>query len=406
MKRAGGTIRNVFVIGAAGMLIGGAGALLFGSDPYVNPLRGDLGVHDPVMIKEGATYRIYSTGRLVGSKSSTDRINWRGVSSGLTAPSWVRTEVPDNSGTDFWAPDISFRDNKYWLYYSVSTFGKNTSAIGLATSPTLSSPTWTDQGVVVKSTSSSNYNCIDPNVFQDVDGRVWLTFGSFWSGIKLVELDPATGKPATDPPELLAIASRSRGGIEAPFIVKWGYYYLFVSWDRCCQGVNSTYKIVAGRATQVTGPYQSKDGTLMTSSGGEVLDTGDAVRIGPGHNGIFIEHDTVFCVNHYYDATRNGASILQIRPLFWDDGWPSFTGTRTGPPAVDVRRVPIAAPSGSGTRAPDCRRYFAAAGAMTRIPAQASVYTISGKRVSRSLLQGANAISGRGAAVYIVDSQK
>ena len=233
---------------------------------YINPLKGDLGVHDPVMIKEEATstYRIYYTGMRVASKTSSDRVNWRAASSGLASPSWIKAEVPGNNGSDFWAPDIMFRDDKYWLYYSVSTFGKNTSAIGLATSPTLTNPTWTDQGVVVKSSSSDNYNCIDPAIFQDDDGKVWLTFGSFWSGIKLVECDPATGKPADSTSTLLSLASHS-SGIEAPYLCKWGYYYLFVSWDKCCQGVNSTYKIVVGRATGVQGPYTDKDGKAMTS---------------------------------------------------------------------------------------------------------------------------------------------
>jgi arabinan endo-1,5-alpha-L-arabinosidase len=300
---------------------------------YVNPLKGDLGVHDPVMIKSGSTYFIYYTGRLVAAKTSSDRITWRNAVSGLTAPSWVRTEVPANSGADFWAPDIMFRDDKYWLYYSVSTFGKNTSAIGLATSPTLSNPTWTDRGVVVKSAAGNNYNCIDPSIFQDSDGKVWLTFGSFWSGIKLVECDPSTGKPADSASTIISLASHA-SGIEGPYLLKWGYYYLFVSWDKCCDGVKSTYKIAAGRANSVQGPYTDRAGKAMTSGAGEILDTGDAVRKGPGHNGVFIENDTVFCVNHYYDATANGASKLQIRPLYFDDGWPAFTGTKTGSPTV------------------------------------------------------------------------
>ncbi|MBN1306916.1 MAG: arabinan endo-1,5-alpha-L-arabinosidase [Chitinispirillaceae bacterium] len=308
-------------------------AAFLSASGYVNPLKGDLGVHDPVMIREEATstYRIYFTGYNVGSKTSSDRITWRSASSGLRAPGWVKEEVPGNSGSDFWAPDIMFRDNKYWLYYSVSVFSKNTSAIGLATSPTLTNPTWTDQGVVVKSSSSDNYNCIDPAIFQDDDGKVWLTFGSYWSGIKLVECDPATGKPPETRPDYISIANH-RSGIEAPYLCKWGYYYLFVSWDKCCQGCNSTYKIVVGRATNIKGPYVDKEGTDMLDGGGEIIDAGDDVRKGPGHNGILIDNDTVFCVNHYYACN----SILQIRHLYFDDGWPSFTGTVTKAPTVGV----------------------------------------------------------------------
>ena len=348
-----------------------------GNAQYVNPLKGDLGVHDPVLIKEQATgtYRIYCTGMRIGSKTSSDRITWRSASSGLNSPGWVSTEVPANNGSDFWAPDIMFRDNKYWLYYSVSTFGKNTSAIGLATSPTLSSPNWTDQGVVVKSTSSDNYNCIDPAIFEDDDGKVWLSFGSFWSGIKLVECDPATGKPSSTRPELISLANH-RQGIEAPYICKWGYYYLFVSWDKCCDGCNSTYKIVVGRSDNIKGPYVDKDGIDMLDGGGVILDTGDEVRKGPGHNGIFIDNDTLFCVNHYYACN----SLLQIRPLYFDDGWPSFTGTVTGAPMVGVTR---AATGGISKCSRKTRVAFPFAGSSAPGPDQ-KLYTITGKAIPAS----------------------
>ena len=341
---------------------------------YVNPLKGDLGVHDPVMIKEGTTYRIYFTGTNIASKTSSDRITWKNTGSGLASPSWIKTYVPGNNGSDFWAPDISFRDGKYWLYYSVSTFGSNTSAIGLATSPTLAGPAWTDQGMVIRSQSSSNYNCIDPNAFQDTDGKTYLLFGSFWSGIKMVEVDPATGKPATESPTIISLASHS-SGIEGAFLFKWGFYYLFVSWDKCCDGCNSTYKIVAGRAMSAKGPFVDKTGNAMTAGGGDTLDTGDAVRKGPGHNGIFIERDTVFCVNHYYACN----STLQIRPLYFDNGWPSFTGTRTGPPPVDMKYF---APALRKQSTSGIRVVF---GSPRTAAATGRVYTISGREISGAM---------------------
>lgn len=322
-------------------LISGISAVLFAAG-YENPLKGDLGVHDPCMIKEEATstYWIYYTGWNVGAKTSSDKITWRGARSGLPSPGWIRDYVPEFSGSNYWAPDIMYRDNKYWLYYTMSVFSRNTSAIGLATSPTLTDPDWTDQGVVVYSVSQDNYNCIDPAIFEDDDGKVWLSFGSYWSGIKLVECNPETGKPDTARPEYISIANR-RSGIEAPYFCKWGYYYLFVSWDKCCEGCNSTYKIVVGRSTDIKGPYVDKEGTDMLDGGGVVIDAGDDVRHGPGHNGIFIENDTVFCVNHYYACN----SLLQIRPLYFDDGWPSFTGTVTKAPTVEVTQPATAVPA-------------------------------------------------------------
>jgi arabinan endo-1,5-alpha-L-arabinosidase len=378
------------------LLMSGIGATLSAAG-YVNPLKGDLGVHDPVMIKEKATstYRIYATGMRIAGKTSTDRVTWRAASSGLASPGWVKTEVPANSGSDFWAPDIVFRDNKYWLYYSVSTFGKNTSAIGLATSPSLTNPAWTDQGVVVKSISSDNFNCIDPAVFEDVDGKVWLTFGSFWSGIKLVECDPATGKPESPRPTLISIAN-NRSGIEAPYLCKWGYYYLFVSWDKCCNGCNSTYKIVVGRSTKVTGPYVDKKGNDMLDGGGEIIDAGDDVRRGPGHNGILIDNDTVFCVNHYYACN----SLLQIRPLYFDDGWPSFTGTVTEEPVVKVTQPPVK------VFAPRCipaiRAVFPFSRSIADGPGQ-RVYTITGRALTVSAT-GKRCSVPQG--ILIIDSRK
>ena len=304
---------------------------------YANPLKGDIGVHDPVMIRQDSLYYVFHTGALVQIKTSTDRITWKQRGSVFAAgPSWFRTYVPENDGKDCWAPDISYRDGKFWLYYSVSTFGKRVSAIGLATNATLNSSSpdyrWVDEGMVINSTNSNDYNCIDPNLFVDTDGKVWLSFGSWNTGIKMVELDPETGKLLSSKPTVLSLARRRNTGtgIEAPFIIRHAsYYYLFTSWDVCCKGVSSTYNIRAGRAAKVTGPYADKSGVALSGGGGTLVDKGDERWIGPGHNGIFTEHDTVFLVNHAYDAQANGASKLMIRPLYWDkDGWPTLDGSK------------------------------------------------------------------------------
>jgi arabinan endo-1,5-alpha-L-arabinosidase len=299
---------------------------------YVNPLLGNINVHDPsCIIKEGATYHVFYTGNLIPRKTSPDRITWTEAGSAISSPGWFKTYVPNNNGTDVWAPDISFRSGKYWLYYAVSSFGSNTSAIGLATSATLSPAQWTDQGMVIRSVSGNNYNCIDPNVFRDSDGSLWLVFGSFWSGIKLVQLDSLTGKPTSSSPVITSLATRSGGStaIEAPFIFKRGtYYYLFVSWDVCCQGVNSTYNIRFGRSTAVKGPYSDQNGTAMTAGGGTLLWSGDTRWKGPGGQSLFSDHDTVFLDCHSYDANANGQSKLIIRPLYWTSGgWPTLTPT-------------------------------------------------------------------------------
>ncbi len=299
-----------------------------------NPLTGDLGVHDPMLLKAGSTYYLFHTGNGVSMKTSQDRIAWRNAGKALATPPLWHAETVPGSGAGLWAPDAHFRDGRFWLYYAVSTFGARVSAIGLATARELNASSgataWTDQGLVWKSSNATDYNAIDPNAFideadeADQDGSTWLTFGSFWSGIKLIRLDRATGKPAPGA-VTLALASHP-SGIEAPFLFRHGpWYFLFVSFDLCCKGAASTYNIRVGRAAKVTGPYLDSQGKPMLNGGGDLIDAGDTRWKGPGHNAIFTDHDTTFLVNHAYDAQNNGASTLWIRTLYWTPaGWPTL----------------------------------------------------------------------------------
>lgn len=299
---------------------------------FAQGVIGTVFVHDPVLIKQEGVYHIFYTGPRVMHIQSTTRYgtNWgKPTSVFATLPSWT-SQLEGFTGDDLWAPDISYRNNKYWLYYSASSFGSRNSGIGLATNPTLNADSsnykWTDQGLVIRTyQSGSKYNAIDPNSFLDTDGKLWLVFGSWQpEGIQLVRLDPGTGKFFTGAvPQ--TVAKRSNQAVEAPFIVKWnGYYYLFVSWDACCKGESSTYKIVVGRSESVEGPYLDKNNTDMNNGGGVVLDQSNDTWKGPGHNGIFIDNDTMFCINHAYNAV-GGAATLFIRPLYWENNWPQFS---------------------------------------------------------------------------------
>ena len=196
----------------------------------------------------------------IGIRTSQDLKTWKDAGAVFKdIPAWARQAIPGTQG--IWAPDISYVDGRYRLYYSISTFGSNRSAIGLATSPTLGAKAkWTDHGMVVMSTKDSDFNAIDPNFVVDAQGRHWLALGSFWTGIKLFALDKQTGK-VVDGTKPYSIARRPApaGGpapVEAPFIIPHaGWYYLIVSYDYCCKGVNSTYYTVVGRSKDVTGPY-------------------------------------------------------------------------------------------------------------------------------------------------------
>lgn len=301
--------------------------------PIADP--GDIRVHDPMMFKQGHTYYVFSTGGSLQIRSSTNLKTWRYEGTVFdTIPSWVTKTV--GPITDLWAPDVSYFDGFYHLYYAGSQFGTNTSVIGLATNVTLdpASPRyhWVDRGLVLSSTTSDTYNAIDPSVVLDAGHVPWLAFGSFWTGIKLRRLDARTGKPARADTRLYALAFRpDTNAIEAPFITRRGhYYYLFVSFDFCCRGAKSTYRIMVGRAAKLTGPYRDRKGARMDQGAATQMLAGSDRYRGPGGQSILVDGLAYWLVYHYYDALDNGVSKLQISQLHWTrDGWPSVSPLRS-----------------------------------------------------------------------------
>ncbi|MDY7099998.1 MAG: arabinan endo-1,5-alpha-L-arabinosidase [Actinomycetota bacterium] len=294
------------------------------SYPQPGVVDGDTFAHDPTMVRRpDGTYLLAFTAPDIGIKTSTDRVTFSDA--GTVFPDGAPwTSEYTGGDRNLWAPDLSYQDGRHLLYYSASSFGQNRSAIFLATSPTGESGTWAHEGLVVESDTGDGFNAIDPNLFVDDDGRWWLSFGSFWSGIQLVELDPATGLPLPDAP-LHRIATRPSsvsGAVEAPYLVKRdGRYHLFVAFDACCRGAASTYRVMVGRADDITGPYVDRDGIPMIDGGGtEVLASHGAVH-GPGHPAVLSDVDGDLLVYHYY--TDSGLAQLGINALGWDDdGWP------------------------------------------------------------------------------------
>jgi arabinan endo-1,5-alpha-L-arabinosidase len=292
-------------------------------------------VHDPSIIKAGDRYYLFCTHGGIYIRTSDDLYHWErpfppSVFPPTNAPDWTQQLIP-GSNNDIWAPDISYYNDKFHLYYSVSTFGSNRSVIGLATNVTLDSESddyeWVDEGLVIESVSSDAYNCIDPNFVMDADGVPWLAFGSFWSGIKMRRLDYATGKLSADDETLYSLASRTvnYGAVEAPFIIqREGFYYLFASYDFCCRGTESTYHVRVGRSETVTGPYVDRDGVDMLNDGGTQVTYPTERWRGPGHNAILHDNDADYIVYHAYDANNMGAETLRIAPLTWDNGWPAL----------------------------------------------------------------------------------
>ena len=283
-------------------------------------VSGDTFTHDPTLMYQNGTWWQFYTGDGIPAKYATDGLTWKPIPavfpSGL---SWWRNYVPAHNGIDVWAPDVREYNGRTWLYYAISSFGKNTSMIGLASAPSIESGQWRDDGLVIRSTSSNNYNAIDPDLVIAKDGAPWLVFGSFWDGIKLTRLNPETMKPMG---QLYSLARRT-GGIEAPTLIyRQGYYYLFVSIDKCCSGLNSTYKIAYGRSQTITGPYLTKSGKRLLDGNVELFDGGNDRWPAVGGEDIV---NTDVIIRHGYDATDNGVSKMIISKLNWDSqGWPKY----------------------------------------------------------------------------------
>ncbi|RYY37469.1 MAG: arabinan endo-1,5-alpha-L-arabinosidase [Sphingobacteriaceae bacterium] len=314
---------------------------------HAQELQTNISVHDPVIIKQDSLYYIFCTGNGIAMWSSKNMVNWKREKPVFNeAPKWAVDTIPGFKG-HIWAPDISYYNGKYYLYYSVSAFGKNTSAIGLVTNTTLHTDDaaykWVDHGRVIQSyPGKTNWNAIDPNLITDDKGTPYLTFGSFWDGLKLVELTKDRLQVAEDISKILTIASRKKtssadnppavdgnpvdaGGnaIEAPFIYKKDkYYYFFASTDYCCKGPKSTYKMIVGRSKKLTGPYLDKAGVSMQKGGGTLLLEGDEKWYGVGHNAVANLDGIDYLVFHAYDAADKGIPKLRLEKLSWENGWP------------------------------------------------------------------------------------
>lgn len=337
-------MRGIQIVIAAAVFL--TTPLLLAQRPAAFTLEGDYPVtHDPSIARQGDTYYVFATTSNAAEgqlpiRCSHDLKRWKQCGHVFgKLPEWIAQASPNTR--ELWAPDISYFNGKYHLYYAYSAFGVNRSGIALATNETLDSSSpryeWKDEGLVLASNESDDFNAIDPNLVMDEKGQPWLSFGSFWSGIKMRRLDAATGKPSAADPQLYALAERAKPAdaapaspglppdwqaIEAPFIVHHGgSYYLFVSFDLCCRGTKSSYRTMVGRSTRVTGPYVDAAGKPMLEGGGTQLLRANGRWIGPGGASVLLRPEGDLIVFHAYDAVT-GKPALQISTLGWEDGWP------------------------------------------------------------------------------------
>jgi arabinan endo-1,5-alpha-L-arabinosidase len=225
-----------------------------------------------------------------------------------------------------------FANGTYYQYYALP-FEPHSGAqaiIALTTSANPNGP-WTDAGQIIESCGTTSgcttkFNAIDPATFIDTAGNWWLVFGSFEDGIHMVQLDPATGLRLRSNTTLYTVAQRGlpSAGEEGPYIYPFnGWYYYFAPINICCNGVNSTYRIIVGRSQSPTGPYLDRGGIDLMQGGGTILLSAHDKVNGPGGQSVFTDGTQPTLVYHYYDGNNNGAPTLGINRLGFDsDGWP------------------------------------------------------------------------------------
>jgi arabinan endo-1,5-alpha-L-arabinosidase len=227
------------------------------------------------------------------------------------------------------APDVIKIGDRYYVAYGSTGGGlggghRGTIHVMWTKSLDPKSPDFkfNDDSIVASSDGVEDCDAIDPSLMLDpTSGRLWLTYGTYFGFIRLVELDPKTGKRIEgNQPINVGIDMEA-----SDLIYRDGWYYLLGTHGTCCDGPNSTYNIRVGRSKKVTGPYLDNMGIDMLKGGGKLVVAASGRFVGPGHFGRLDLGDGVekFSCHYEADLDRSGRSVLDIRPLLWRDGWPT-----------------------------------------------------------------------------------
>lgn len=287
-------------------------SLAIASSSNVYSQTGEPYIHDPSTIMEcDGKYYTFGTGG--GGLISEDGWSWR--------PGAVR---PGGGA----APDAIKIGDRYLIAYSATGGGLGGGHAGKVLTmwnKTLdpSSPDFkfTEPIEVAHSLDDEDCDAIDAGLLLDpTTGRLWLSYGTYFGFIRLVELDPATGaRVEGNEPVDIAIDCEA-----TDLMYRDGWYYLLGTHGTCCDGPNSTYNIVVGRSCNITGPYIDNIGRDMLQGGGKMLLSAGNRKTGPGHFGRYIEDDGVEKMSFHYEADfdRGGRSVLAVLPLLWENGWP------------------------------------------------------------------------------------
>ena len=277
-----------------------------------NAQVGNVFIHDPsTIVKCDGKYYTFGTGS--GGLMSEDGYHWTDGA--------VRT----GGGV---APDAIKIGDRYLVAYSSGYPGTEGKVKGVVTTmwtKTLdpSSPDfgYSEPELVAWAGADDDCWCIDPAFLLDpTTGRLWLSSGTYFGAIRIVELDPATGLRAEgSEPVDVAIDCEATA-----MMYHNGWYYLLGTHGTCCDGVNSTYNIVVGRSRKVTGPYLDNMGRDMLQGGGKMVLSAGNRTTGPGHFGYYVEEEGVEKMSCHYEADYelSGKSTLGVRSLIWKNDWP------------------------------------------------------------------------------------
>jgi arabinan endo-1,5-alpha-L-arabinosidase len=302
-----------FRILASAVLLAAAVPTMLSFGPSGPPaLDGEPYIHDPstIMVCDG---KFYTFGTGSGGLVSDDGWTWR---SGAVRP---------GGGL---APDAIKIGNRYYVAYASKgggMSGGHAGAINTMWTKTLDpkSPDFGfhDDSIVVTTDGVEDCDAIDPAFFLDpTDGRLWLTYGTFFGYIRIIELDPKTGKRVPGNQSVnIAIDMEATA-----MMYREGWYYLLGTHGTCCDGANSTYNIRVGRSKNVTGLFLDNMSVDTLKGGGKLVVAASGRFVGPGHFGLLDLGDGVqkFSCHYEADFDRGGRSVLDIRPLLWKDGWP------------------------------------------------------------------------------------
>jgi arabinan endo-1,5-alpha-L-arabinosidase len=294
------------------LLVAAVPALLSSGPSGPPALEGEPYIHDPstIMMCNG---KFYTFGTGGGGLVSDDGWTWH---SGAVRP---------GGGL---APDAIKIGDRYYVAYASKgggLAGGHAGAINTMWTKTLDpkSPEFEfhDDSIVVTTDGVEDCDAIDPAFLLDpTDGRLWLTYGTYFGFIRIIELNPETGKrvPGNQPVNI-AIDMEATA-----MMYREGWYYLLGTHGTCCDGPNSTYNIRVARSRKVTGPFLDNMGVDTLKGGGKLVVAASGRFIGPGHFGLLDLGDGVqkFSCHYEADLDRGGRSVLDIRPLLWKDGWP------------------------------------------------------------------------------------